>query len=146
MEKIVANPGSTLGEAIGTLIELEVNRLLRPLAEENGCVYVTAGPANVRTGKPTKPLLKDSSGNEYQIDAVIANVRMQPLVLIESKYIRYQKHNRDKGSWVCTAHYSLGKVSPSPGEEYSLSGRLYAAADYLSISRPAFVNLLYYSA
>ena len=112
-ERIVANPGSTLGEAVGTLVELEVNRLLRPIAEENGCVYVTAGPANIRTGRPTKLLLKDSSGNEFQIDSVIANARMQPLVLIESKYIRYTKHNRDKGSWVCTAHYSLRHTFPT---------------------------------
>lgn len=112
-ERIVANPGSTLGEAIGTLIELEVNRLLRPIAEENGYVYVTAGPANIRTGRPTKLLLRDSAGNEFQIDAVIANTRMQPLVLIESKYIRYTKHNRDKGSWVCTAHYSLRRTFPT---------------------------------
>ena len=38
---------------------------------------------------------------------------MQPLVLIESKYIRYTKHNRDKGSWVCTAHYSLRRTFPT---------------------------------
>lgn len=112
-ERIVANPGSTLGEAIGTLVELEVNRLLRPIAEGMGYVYVTAGPINIRTGRPTKLLLKDSAGNEFQIDSVIANTRMQPLVLIESKYIRYTKHNRDKGSWVCTAHYSLRRTFPT---------------------------------
>jgi len=109
-EEIVANPGSTLGEAIGTLVEVEVNRLLRPIAEENGCVYITAGPPNRRTGKPTKLLLKDTAGNQFQIDSVIANADMQPLVLIESKYIRYTKHNRDKGSWICTAHYSLRRT------------------------------------
>jgi len=86
---------------------------LRPIAEEHGCVYVTAGRPNPRTNQPTKLLLKDSAGNEYQIDAVIANPRMQPLVLIESKYIRYKKHNRDKGSWVCTAHYSLRRTFPT---------------------------------
>jgi hypothetical protein len=32
---------------------------------------------------------------------------MQPIILLESKYIRYKKHNRDKGSWVCTAHPAL---------------------------------------
>ncbi|HEV2706878.1 MAG TPA: hypothetical protein VGV59_13195 [Pyrinomonadaceae bacterium] len=110
---VVANPGSTLGEAIGDLIEDEVNRILRPIAEENGCVYVSAGLANPKTGRPTKLLLKDAAGNEYNIDAVIANQRMQPLVLIESKYIRYKKHNRDKGSWICTAHYSLRRTFPS---------------------------------
>jgi hypothetical protein len=111
--KKVANPGSTLGEAIGALIEQEVNRLLRPIAEENSCVYVSAGRINPKTGKATKLLLKDAAGNEYNIDSVIANQRMQPLVLIESKYIRYKKHNRDKGSWICTAHYSLRRTFPS---------------------------------
>ena len=110
---IVANPGSTLGEAIGSLIEREVNRLLRPIAEDNGCVFVTAGRPNPRTGLPTKLLLKDAAGNEYNIDSVIANERMQPLALIESKYIRYKKHNRDKGSWICTAHYSLRRAYPT---------------------------------
>lgn len=109
----VANPGSTLGEAIGSLIEREVNRILRPIAEENGCVYASAGRINPKTGRPTKLLLKDAAGNEYNIDSVIANQRMQPLVLIESKYIRYKKHNRDKGSWICTAHYSLRRTFPS---------------------------------
>jgi hypothetical protein len=110
---IVANPGSTLGEAIGALIEREVNRLLLPIAEESDCVFVTVGKPNPRTGRPTKLLLKDAAGNEFNIDSVIANAQMQPLVLVESKYIRYTKHNRDKGSWICTAHYSLRRAYPT---------------------------------
>jgi hypothetical protein len=109
----VANPGSTLGEAIGALIEREVHRILQPIAQDNGCVYVTAGRPNPRTGLSTLLKLKDSAGNEYRVDSVIANERMQPLVLIESKYIRYTKHNRDKGSWVCLAHYSLRRTYPT---------------------------------
>lgn len=109
----VANPGSTLGEAIGALIEREVNRLLRPMAEENDCVYLHVGRPNPKTGRATKLLLHDTAGNAYNIDSVIANARMQPLILIESKYIRYKKHNRDKGSWICTAHYSLRRTFPT---------------------------------
>lgn len=109
----VANPGSTLGEAIGALIEREVNRLLRPMAEENDCVYLSVGRPNPKTGRATKLLLHDAAGNAYNIDSVIANARMQPLILIESKYIRYKKHNRDKGSWICTAHYSLRRTFPT---------------------------------
>lgn len=109
----VANPGSTLGEAIGALIEREVNRLLRPMAEEHDCVYLSVGRPNPRTGRATKLLLHDAAGNAYNIDSVIANARMQPLILIESKYIRYKKHNRDKGSWICTAHYSLRRTFPT---------------------------------
>jgi hypothetical protein len=58
-------------------------------------------------------LLKDAAGNEYNIDSVIVNARGQPLVLIESKYLRDTKHNRDKGSWICLAHYSLRRRFPT---------------------------------
>jgi hypothetical protein len=109
----VANPGSTLGEAIGALIEREVNRILLPISEENGCIYLAKGPENPKTGRPTKLLLRDSAGNDFNIDSVIANTHQQPLVLIESKYIRYKKHNRDKASWICTAHYSLRHTFPT---------------------------------
>jgi len=113
VKKNVQNPGSTLGEAIGAAIEKEVNRVLKPIAEKHGCIYRSTGKQNPKTGKHTKLLLKDSAGNEYNIDSVIANKMNQPLVLVESKYIRYKKHNRDKGSWICTAHYSLRRTYPT---------------------------------
>lgn len=103
----ISNPGSALGEAIGIVIEDALNETLEPIAKANDCVYVTVGPKNIETKLDTKLLLTDSNGVEYNIDAVIANRKFQPLILIESKYIRYKKHNRDKGSWVCTAHQSL---------------------------------------
>jgi len=62
----VANPGSTLGEAVGALIEDEVKRVLRPVDEENGCVFVTAGRPKPRSATPTKLKLNDAAGNEYQ--------------------------------------------------------------------------------
>jgi len=49
----------------------------------------------------------------YQIDAVIRDSEGMPVILIDPKYIRYTKHNRDKGSWLCTAHYNLRKTYPS---------------------------------
>jgi hypothetical protein len=52
-------------------------------------------------------ILRDEDDNEYNVDSVIINNRFQPLVIIESKYIRYKKHNRDKASWICTAHTKL---------------------------------------
>lgn len=107
MENRVANPGSALGEAIGALLESEIHRILKPLAEEKGYIYITTGPINRRTGKAAKLILTDGDGNEYNVDSVIVNSRVQPLVLIESKYIRYKKHNRDKASWICTAHARL---------------------------------------
>lgn len=124
----VANPGSTLGEAIGALIEREVNRLLRPMAEEQDCVYLSVGRPNPRTGRATKLLLHDTAGNAYNIDSVIANARMQPLILIESKYIRYKKHNRDKGSWICTAHYSLRRTFPTVRKSIAIIAGSWSAS------------------
>jgi hypothetical protein len=103
----VANPGSALGEAIGALLEDEIHRILKPLAETSNCVYIATGPNDPRTGKPTKLILEDGDGNEYNIDSVIINNRFQPLVLVESKYIRYKKHNRDKASWVWYGSYQI---------------------------------------
>ena len=59
------------------------------------------------TGKHKKLLLYDNFQTAYNIDAVVANESLQPLILIEYKYIRYKKHNRDKGSWLCTAHNAI---------------------------------------
>lgn len=103
----VANPGSALGEAIGNLLEKEIHRILKPLAEEKGCLYLTMGLNSQRTGRETKLILIDDDGNRYNIDSVIVNQFVQPLILVESKYIRYKKHKRDKASWVCTAHSKL---------------------------------------
>lgn len=99
----VSNPGSALGEAVGKLLEEALNRVIQPIATERSYLYITTGFANERK----KLILSDAYGNEYNVDALIANNRLQPLVLIESKYIRYKKHNRDKASWICTAHTKL---------------------------------------
>ena len=53
------------------------------------------------------------TGNVYQIDAVIYHADDRPIVIIDPKYIRYTKHNRDKGSWLCVAHYNLRKTHHS---------------------------------
>ena len=107
MESTVSNPGSALGEAIGALMEDALNRYLDPLVKSMDCIYITAGPFNHTTKKYTKLILYDAYGNGYNIDSVIANKKFQPLILVESKYIRYKKHNRDKGSWVCNSHQAL---------------------------------------
>lgn len=103
----LANPGSTIGEAIGHLMEAEMHRILAPIAQERGYIYVSTGPVNKRTKRPAKLVLVDDDGIQYELDAVIMNSRFQPLILLESKYIRYKKHNRDKASWICTAHTRL---------------------------------------
>jgi hypothetical protein len=100
----IQNPGSALGEAIGAEMETALNVFLKDLVESHGYHLLSRSPVTNRNGTPKKLLMHDNFGTAYNIDAVIANESMQPMILIESKYIRYKKHNRDKGSWVCTAH------------------------------------------
>lgn len=100
----IQNPGSALGEAIGTEMEKALNDFLTNLVESRGNHFLSKSPVKNKNGTPKKLLMYDNFGTVYNIDAVIANESMQPIILIESKYIRYKKHNRDKGSWVCTAH------------------------------------------
>lgn len=113
MGKVVANPGSTLGEAIGAVVEQRVHTLIRPIAEDLEYGYNTVGRPDPRTGKPRQLKVCDDFGNEYLVDAVVVNERSQPIALIESKYIRYTKHNRDKASWICNAHLHLRRRFPT---------------------------------
>ena len=107
---LVANPGSALGEAIGSSMEDALEKLLNDVADKYGYHYLTSGVRKTKSGKkPKKLLMSDNFGNEYDIDGVLANQSMQPLIIFESKYIRYKKHNRDKGSWICNAHSAVKK-------------------------------------
>ena len=103
----VQNPGSALGESIGAQMEIALNTYLTEIVSKYSCHLISKGKENPKTGKATKLLLYDNFGTAYNIDSVIANESMQPIVLIEYKYIRYKKHNRDKGSWLCTAHNAI---------------------------------------
>ncbi len=104
----VQNPGSALGEAIGSELEKALNNFLKEIVEQEGYHFISKGVGTTRQGKQRKILVMyDRFGTEYKIDAVIANQAMQPIILFESKYLRYTKHNRDKGSWICNAHSAL---------------------------------------
>lgn len=100
----IQNPGSALGEAVGAEMEKALNAYITELLDELGYHYLSKSPQLGKTGNPKKLLMYDKLGTAYNIDAVIANESMQPIIILESKYIRYKKHNRDKGSWLCTAH------------------------------------------
>lgn len=101
---VTQNPGSALGEAMGASMEAALSRFLDPLVQEYSSRLITKGPLNPKTKRYTKLLMYDDFGTQYSIDGIIVNESNQPLVLLESKYIRYKKHNRDKGSWICHAH------------------------------------------
>jgi hypothetical protein len=107
MEKDIQNPGSALGEAIGADMEVALNTYLTSLSDAAGCYYINKGLKNTKTGKHKKLLMYDNYATAYNIDGVITNESFQPLILVECKYIRYKKHNRDKGSWICAAHPAL---------------------------------------
>lgn len=108
----MANPASALGEAVGRLIEAEVQRIIRETVEPLGFFVDTGGP---RPGKRrgTKVMLLNDTGNQYQIDTVVEDKHGNPVALVECKYIRYKKHNRDKASWTCVAHYKLRTTNPT---------------------------------
>ncbi|MBM4161570.1 MAG: hypothetical protein FJ217_10790 [Ignavibacteria bacterium] len=108
----VKNAASALGEAIGKLIEDELERLIYPICSKRGYVYDRGGERPARR-RGIKLSMVNKSGNRYQLDGVIETTKGEPIVLVESKYLRYKKHNRDKGSWTCAAHYSLRKSHPT---------------------------------
>lgn len=103
MASDIQNPGSALGEAIGASMESALNDFFTHLVEGRGYHFIAKSPIKDKK----KLFMYDNFGTAYNIDAVIANETMQPIILVESKYIRYKKHNRDKGSWVCTAHPAI---------------------------------------
>jgi hypothetical protein len=74
---------------------------------------VDAGGARPGKRKGQKLLMVNDTGTEYQIDLVVENQEGKPFILLESKYIRYKKHNRDKASWTCVAHYKLRTTYPT---------------------------------
>ena len=96
----VAHPGSALGEAVGKLFETAVLQGLEDVVAQRGYAI-----------RPAK--LQNGTGNVYQIDAVVFDAADNPVIIIDPKYIRYTKHNRDKGSWLCVAHYNLRKTFPT---------------------------------
>lgn len=106
------NPASALGEALGHLIEAEVQALTKEATSGLEC-YVDTGGKRQGKRKGSKLLLVNDTGNQYQIDTVVEASNGDPLVLIECKYLRYKKHNRDKASWTCVAHYKLRTTYPT---------------------------------
>lgn len=103
----IANPGAALGQAVGEQMEEALARFLGGIAQERGCSYIAKNP---RGGQLT---LQDRAGTKYRIDAIVADSQNRPLVVLESKYIRYIKHNRDKGSWICATHRAIRRHYPT---------------------------------
>jgi len=100
MGRTISNPASALGEAVGRLIETDLSEAVRSVAE--------------MFGHSVRPMaLRNHLGNRHQIDTVVSDDEGRPIILLEHKYLRYKKHNWDKGSRLCIAHYSLRRSFPS---------------------------------
>lgn len=106
------NYASQLGEAVGHTVEAEIQRLIQRVVEPYG-LYVDVGGKRPDKRKGAKLLMVNDTGAEYQIDLAVENSNGEPFILVESKYIRYTKHNRDKASWTCVAHYKLRTTYPT---------------------------------
>lgn len=106
------NPASALGEAVGKAVEREIQSIIQKVVAPFGLRVDIGGPRKDRR-KGEKLLLINETGNQYQIDTVVEDRNGKPLILVESKYLRYKKHNRDKASWTCVAHYKLRTTYPT---------------------------------
>lgn len=108
----IANPGAKLGQSIGVHMAKALDKRVLELCEEQNYRYLYSGVTV--NGKTIKRLtLKDKYGEKYQVDGIIANLEMQPLAVFEYKYIRYAKHNNDKGSWICRTNSAIRSYYPS---------------------------------
>lgn len=96
----VVHPGSALGEAVGKLIEDQIRQ----------AVVEVSQPLSFRVSSSR---LRNSLHNRHQIDIVISDGHGNPIILIEPKYLRYTKHNWDKGSRLCIAFHSLRRTHSS---------------------------------
>jgi hypothetical protein len=106
------NFASQLGEAVGNAVEAEIKRIIQEVVQPYG-LYVDVGGRRPGKRKGLKLLMVNDTGTEYQIDLAVENKAGDPFILVESKYIRYKKHNRDKASWTCVAHYKLRTTYPT---------------------------------
>ena len=128
------NYAAALGEAVGKLIEARMGELLIPVAVSHSYYYDRGGDRpGIRKGKTLS--LANAAGIEYRIDGVIEDRNGDPVILLESKYLRYQKHNRDKASWTCVAHHNLHKNFPTVRKSIAvLMGRWTAQSKSLMSS------------
>ncbi len=77
--------------------------------------YISILEPQIKKQNGTLKSEKIVNGNniEYDIDLVIRNFKEEIISIIETKFIRYKKHNRDKGSWISSTHNNLRHSHPT---------------------------------
>lgn len=108
----ISNHGAKLGQSVGVYMAKALDRQVHELCEQEDYKYLYSGVSvNGRTLR--RLTLKDKYDGRYQVDGIIANQDLQPLAVFEYKYIRYTKHNNDKGSWICRTNSAVRSYYPS---------------------------------
>ena len=106
-ENAVTNGGSAIGEAIGAHMEASVQKVIKEYVAKYNLRFISDLGKGQKKGSRKKLTLPDGKGNKISIDGLVMDAKGHPLILLESKYIRYKKHNKDKGSWICNVHTAL---------------------------------------
>ena len=96
----ISNYSSSIGQKIGKTFEAALSE------------HITRSVARYGATARSESLL-NGDDNEYDIDFVIRDKSGDARMLLEFKFIRYKKHNRDKGSWIKNAHGALRRSHPT---------------------------------
>lgn len=96
----MSNYASSLGQKIGRTLENAVFRYLEP--------HINAASYSIRSES-----IENGDSVSYDIDLVVRNTDGDIISIMETKFIRYKKHNRDKGSWIANTHSTLRQHYPT---------------------------------
>ena len=94
---VVSNYASSLGQKIGKVFQSAVHQYLEPQIQQLG-------------GTIQSEKIPNGDNFSYDIDLVVRDSNNRIVVLIETKFVRYKKHNRDKGSWIINTHQKLRRT------------------------------------
>jgi hypothetical protein len=133
------NYASALGESIGVMMETAVQKEVSSNLVDVDADLYTNGPLT-KDNKFKKLLVKDLGGTDYHVDGVIVDATYRPIVLLESKFLRYTKHNRDKASWICHTHSAIGRAYPSVRSSVAVLAGAWSRPS-LKMMQSANVNL-----
>jgi hypothetical protein len=96
----------TLEEAISLYLEDALNCFLKELLDETSYHFIHKLPVGIKNGL-RKLLVYDKLGVVYNVDSIVTDERIQPVILIESDYVLSEQHSQDKSRWLCKAHPAI---------------------------------------
>jgi hypothetical protein len=99
--------GYTLEETISLYLEDALNRFLKDLTDEIGYHFIHKLPIGMKSGLGRKLLVYDESGTAYNVDSIIADKWVRPMILIESEGVLYEQDSQNRSDWLCKAHPAI---------------------------------------